>query len=120
MESSNRTRSPRPLDRVRATLERMPDRRDLRAASELLKALGDPTRMGILSALSGQELSVSDLTEVLGMSQSAVSHQLRILRDARMVDYRREGKSVHYSLADHHVYDLLQSSLEHVRHDHTS
>lgn len=103
--------------RLTVALAAVPDGRELREASELLKALGDPTRMRILSALSREELSVSEVQEILGMSQSAVSHQLRILRDADMVDYRREGKSVYYSLADDHVYELLRTSLEHVRHD---
>jgi DNA-binding transcriptional ArsR family regulator len=103
-------------ERLKSARGSIPDGHDLRAASELLKTLGDPTRMRILSALSREELSVSELQEVLELSQSAVSHQLKVLRDADMVDYRREGKMVYYSLADEHVYDLVRTSLEHVRH----
>jgi ArsR family transcriptional regulator len=102
--------------RLKSALGSIPDGHELRAATELLKTLGDPTRMRILSALSSEELSVSELQEILEMSQSAISHQLKILRDADMVDYRRAGKSVYYSLADDHVYELLRTSLEHVRH----
>ena len=91
---------------------------EVREASELLKVVGDLTRMRILcTLLPGEELSVGELQRTLGMSQSAVSHQLRVLRDARLVKHRREGKSVFYSLADEHVHELLTGTLEHVRHD---
>lgn len=95
----------------------MPDQRDVQGASELLKAIGYPVRMSILSALSSGELCVCDLQEILGMSQSAVSHQLRNLREAQLVKHRRGGKQVYYSLADGHVHKILQMTLEHVRHD---
>ena len=71
----------------------------------IFKVLGDPTRLRILQALMGGECCVSDL---------AVSHQLRVLRDAALVQYRRQGKTVYYSLADEHVYTLLEVGLEHV------
>lgn len=104
-------------DHVSEALTGMPPKEDIEAASELLKAVGYPVRMSILSALSERELCVCDLQAVLGMSQSAVSHQLRTLRAAHLVKPRREGKTVHYSLADDHVRKLLKVSLEHVRHD---
>lgn len=104
-------------DHVSEALRGMPPKEDIEAASELLKAVGYPVRMSILSALSERELCVCDLQAVLGMSQSAVSHQLRTLRAAHLVKPRREGKTVHYSLADDHVRKLLKVSLEHVRHD---
>lgn len=104
-------------DHVGAALRGMPPREEIEAASELLKAVGYPVRMSILSALANRELCVCDLQAILGMSQSAVSHQLRTLRAAHLVKYRREGKTVHYSLADDHVRKLLKVSLEHVRHD---
>ena len=101
---------------VEAAVEAMPAQREIQAASELLKVVGDPTRMRILTALSGLELPVGDLQAVLKMSQSAVSHQLRVLRSAHLVKSRRAGKMVYYSLADDHVQDLLRVSLEHIRH----
>ncbi len=85
----------------------------LREASELFKMLADPTRLRILSALASGELCVHHLSEALGMSQSAISHQLAALRAARLVEARREGKSVAYSLADDHVTALLEAGLEH-------
>lgn len=84
--------------------------------SELFKALCDTTRIKILYALSINELCVCDIADIVEMSQSAVSHQLRILRNMRLVKYRKEGKSVYYSLNDQHVVDLFNQGLEHVRH----
>ncbi len=95
-----------------------PTERDVREASELLKTVGDLTRMRILcTLLPGEELSVGELQKALGMSQSAVSHQLKVLRDANLVKFRRAGKLVYYSLADEHVHELLLGTLEHIRHD---
>ncbi|WP_084709561.1 ArsR/SmtB family transcription factor [Rubrobacter aplysinae] len=100
---------------ARAAYEPSPD--EIRRASDLLKVVGDLTRMRILCALLRGELSVSDLQQSLDMSQSAVSHQLRSLRDANLVKYRREWKTVYYSLADDHVLDLITLVVEHIRHD---
>lgn len=83
--------------------------------AELFKALGDYTRVRILFALSVSELCVCALAEVLDMSQSAISHQLRLLRAARLVKYRKEGKNVFYALDDDHVQNLLQQGIEHIR-----
>ena len=95
-----------------------PEAPEIREASELLKVIGDLTRMRILCALlPGEDLSVGELQRTLGMSQSAISHQLRVLRDANLVKFRRAGKMVYYSLADGHVYELLTGTLEHVSHD---
>ncbi|HOB29138.1 MAG: metalloregulator ArsR/SmtB family transcription factor [Dethiobacteria bacterium] len=80
------------------------------------KVLGEPTRIKILDALSRDELCVCDLAALLEMSSSAVSHQLRVLRDARLVKYRREGKMAFYSLDDAHVLTLFEQGLEHVGH----
>jgi DNA-binding transcriptional ArsR family regulator len=85
--------------------------------SELFKALCDSTRLKILYALSLGELCVCDLSSLINMSQSAVSHQLRILRTSRLVKYRKDGKSVYYSLNDQHVVNLFNQGLEHVNHD---
>ena len=82
--------------------------------ADVFKVLGDPTRLRILRVLMNQEVCVRDIADELGMGQSAVSHQLRILRDARLVQFRRDGKTVYYSLADAHVSTLLDVGLEHV------
>jgi ArsR family transcriptional regulator, lead/cadmium/zinc/bismuth-responsive transcriptional repressor len=82
--------------------------------AELFKALGDPTRVKILFSLMTRELCVCDLTAVIGVSESAVSHQLKMLRTLRLVKYRREGKILYYSLADDHIEKLFAQGLEHV------
>jgi ArsR family transcriptional regulator len=82
--------------------------------AETFRALGDPTRVRILHALSHGELCVCDLAAVLGVSQSAVSHQLRLLRSLRLVRARRDGRMVFYALDDRHVVDLLKQGLRHV------
>ncbi|MDQ6421234.1 metalloregulator ArsR/SmtB family transcription factor [Paenibacillus sp. LHD-117] len=90
------------------------------AASELadlFKALGDPTRVKIIHALLQSELCVHDLTQVLEMGQSAVSHQLRLLRNMRIVKRRKVGKTVFYSLDDDHVEQLFVLTLQHLRHE---
>ena len=84
--------------------------------AELFKALSDPSRVRIISALAHTELCVYDLAATLGMSQSAVSHQLRSLREMRLVRYRKEGRNVYYQLDDEHIQDLFQRGLEHVQH----
>ena len=81
----------------------------------LFKVLGDHTRIRILNALYRSELCVCDLTSILGMNQSAVSHQLKVLRDAKIVRSRREKKNVLYSLDDSHIFDLIRIGFEHVR-----
>ncbi|ADI14702.1 ArsR/SmtB family transcription factor [Truepera radiovictrix] len=83
------------------------------AAALLLKAVGDPTRLRLLSALATTELCVCDLAAVLGLSESAVSHQLRVLRVSRLVSYRKAGRVAYYRLADHHVQNLLEDVLAH-------
>lgn len=83
--------------------------------ADLFKALGDSTRVRILHALSFSELCVCDLAALLGMSSSAVSHQLRVLRGQKIVRYRKEGKNVIYCLADDHVVTLVKQGLEHVK-----
>lgn len=83
--------------------------------AELFKALGDYTRVRILYALSVNELCVCALAEVLDMSQSAISHQLRLLRAAKLVRYRKEGKNVFYELDDDHVRSLVTQGLDHIR-----
>jgi ArsR family transcriptional regulator, lead/cadmium/zinc/bismuth-responsive transcriptional repressor len=82
--------------------------------AEFFGALADPTRLKLLSALAHQELCVCDLAAAVKMSESAVSHQLRILRTLRIVEYRREGRNVHYSLADSHVMNLYREVAAHL------
>mgnify|MGYP000011465361 FL=1 len=85
--------------------------------SDLFKTLGDPTRIKILSLLAAaEELRVYDIADGLEMGQSAISHQLRVLRSARLVKFRRDGKEVLYSIDDDHVLKLLSQGLEHVQH----
>lgn len=102
-------------DDVNHVLKNMPESMVLENLSELFKVLGDVTRVRILWALSMQELCVCDLTAVMGMTQSAISHQLRLLKSAKLVRSRREGRSVYYSLADAHVSLLFSQGLEHVK-----
>ncbi|HNP74256.1 MAG TPA: metalloregulator ArsR/SmtB family transcription factor [Kouleothrix sp.] len=85
--------------------------------AEIFKALADPTRVRMLHALLHAELCVGDLAAVLEMSESAVSHQLRLLRSLRVVRARRDGKQVYYTLDDEHVARLFQISLEHLGHE---
>jgi DNA-binding transcriptional ArsR family regulator len=83
--------------------------------AEIFKVLGDPTRVRLLFALAQRELCVCDLSAVLGMTQSAISHQLRVLRSARLVRYRKAGKIVYYSLADAHVLQFIDVGVDHAR-----
>lgn len=92
----------------------MPDEDVLIDLAELFKVFGDSTRIKILSVLSGGELCVCDISTAVGMTSSAVSHQLKILKNADLVQFRREGKTVFYSLADGHVNTILEQGLEHV------
>ena len=85
-------------------------------AADLFKILGDATRVKILQVLSKREMCVCDLAAVIGMGQSAVSHQLRLLRNARVVSYRKEGQSAWYSLNDNHIAVLLYQGIEHSQH----
>lgn len=82
--------------------------------AELFKVFGDSTRIRILYVLFENELCVGDIAELLNMSQSSVSHQLRILKDAKLVKFRREGKSIFYALDDDHVYHIIEMGMEHV------
>ena len=82
--------------------------------AEFFKALGDSTRIRILDLLTDGELCVQDIADSLGMNQSAISHQLRILKQAALVKCRRDGKSICYSLADSHVETIMRQGMEHV------
>lgn len=89
---------------------------DAARLADTFKALADPTRVRIISVLARTELCVCDLSATLDMSQSAVSHQLRLLRQMRLVKNRKEGRMVYYSLDDNHIQDLFQRGLEHIQH----
>lgn len=83
-------------------------------AAELFKVFGDPTRIRILHALTEKELCVQEIADRLSMTQSAISHQLRILKQSALVKFRRDGKTIYYSLADEHVATIMHQGLEHV------
>jgi ArsR family transcriptional regulator, lead/cadmium/zinc/bismuth-responsive transcriptional repressor len=83
--------------------------------AETFKVLGDVTRVRILDAISRTELCVGDIAQLVGLSESAVSHQLRLLRDQRLVRPRRAGQMIFYALDDHHIVKLLAQGLEHVQ-----
>lgn len=100
------------VERVKAA---MPDEDMLYDAAELFKVFGDSTRTRILSALFIKELCVCDIAEILGMTKSAVSHQLRTLRQTKIVKARRSGKEIFYSLDDDHISRIYKTAMEHLR-----
>lgn len=91
------------------------DKKSIQSVSKIFKIISDPTRISILFLLQQQELSVGSITTSLEMEQSAISHQLRTLKEARLVKARREGKAIFYSLDDPHVVHILEQVLDHVR-----
>jgi ArsR family transcriptional regulator len=101
-------------DLVRWASRTMPEVDELYDLAELFKVFGDSTRIRILFVLFESEMCVCDLAEALGMTQSAISHQLRILKQARLVTNRREGKQIIYSLADDHVRTIIDQGREHI------
>ncbi len=103
-------------DTVKSLKNRLLDKSTVLGLADIFKALGDQTRVQIIFALSMQELCVCDLAALLEMSQSAISHQLRVLRNLRIVKFRKEGKIVYYSIDDNHIVNLFTEGLEHVKH----
>jgi len=101
-------------DTVAEVRSHIPTTESLSDLAELYKLFGDPTRLKILMSLAQHELCVCDLAALIEMSQSAVSHQLRVLKQGRLVKSRREGKSIFYSLADDHVHSVLAQGMEHI------
>ncbi len=101
-------------DAVREVLDGMPEDEKLYDLAELFKVFGDSTRIKILYALFERELCVCDISNLLGISQTAVSHQLRILKTNKLVKYRRNGKIVFYSLDDDHVNKIIACGMEHI------
>lgn len=107
------------MDREKAVGKAKTDMLDaeiIESLSKLFKVFGDPTRIKILWALNVYELCVLDICEVLGMTKSAVSHQLSTLKEAKLVRARREGKEVYYSLDDEHVKEIFETGIIHVTH----
>ena len=103
-----------PEELLRIVQAQMPDEDELYDLAELFKVFGDSTRIRILYVLFEAEVCVCDLAQALSMTQSAVSHQLKILKQAKLVKSRREGKSVFYSLADGHVRTIIAQGREHI------
>lgn len=93
----------------------MPDERTIAELAEIFKVLGEPTRIRILQALADEELCVCDLAAVVETTPSAISHQLRLLRTAKLVRSRKDGKMVYYALDDAHVRNLFEEGLRHLR-----
>lgn len=94
--------------------EKMPMESELYELADLFKVFGDSTRIKVLYLLFENEMCVHDIAQILNMTQSAISHQLRILKQNRLVKFRKEGKNVLYSLADEHVFTILRQGMEHV------
>ena len=101
-------------DVVKKVLEQQPDDEILYDLAELFKVFGDSTRIKILYSMFETELCVNDIAKLLNLSQSSVSHQLRILKSSKLVKFRREGKSIFYSLDDEHVRAIISMGMEHV------
>jgi len=101
-------------DVVNRVKSNMPEEEHLYDLAELFKVFGDTTRAKILYALFASEMCVCDIASLLNMTQSAISHQLRVLKQARLVKYKKEGKIVYYSLADEHVKQIFDQGLLHI------
>ncbi len=104
-------------DKVNSARKALHDDKTVFELSELFKILGDPTRLKIVLALSKEELCVCDIAALLTMTDSAISHQLRLLKNLRLVTFRRKGKMTYYALDDEHIEDLLRFAVRHVSED---
>ncbi len=102
-------------ERVEKARDGLAEENDTRRLAETFKIMGEPSRLRILMALAAEELCVCDLSALLDLSESATSHQLRLLRNLRLVKYRKQGKMVYYSLDDDHIRGLIDQGLVHVR-----
>ena len=102
------------IEKVLEVEKIMPCDEEVYEISELFKVLGDYTRVNILFTLQKGEMCVCDIAQLLNMTQSAISHQLRVLKQARLVKYRREGKTVIYTVSDSHVETILSMGMEHI------
>ena len=99
---------------IEKSRELLPELTELYDLSDFFKVLGDSTRLSILFAIDGASMCVCDIALTLGMTKSAVSHQLKILRQNRLVKYRKVGKNVFYELSDEHVRDIIEKAREHI------
>ena len=102
------------LDLIERGRARLPETTELYDLSDFFKVFGDSTSLGILFAIDGAPMCVCDIAAVLGMTKSAVSHQLKVLRQNRLVKYNKVGKNVFYELSDDHVRDIIEKALEHI------
>lgn len=101
-------------DTVKKVIDNMPEEETLYDLAELFKVFGDSTRIKILYALFEAELCVCDIAQLLKVNQTAVSHQLRVLKTNKLVKSRKDGKNVFYSLADDHVYSIINQGMDHI------
>ena len=115
MESQNFPYEIQNKDLVYKVIEEAPSSIEIDELADFYKIMGDATRLRLLISLENGELCASDLANISSMSRSAVSHQLKVLRQAKLVKSRKEGKTVFYSLDDEHVYSILKVALEHVQ-----
>lgn len=102
-------------DMIEKVRKLMPDEELLKDLADFYKVFGDATRIKILYVLLESEVCVCDLAELLGMTQSAISHQLRVLKQMKLVKNRRDGKTVYYSLADGHIQSIISQGMEHIQ-----
>ena len=102
-------------DVLKIKRESMPSESEIYDLADFFKIFGDSTRMNILFAIDGAPMCVCDIAELLGMTKSAVSHQLKILRQSDLIVYRKVGKNVFYTLADDHVRDIIEKALDHIK-----
>lgn len=101
-------------EKVNRVKSKLPDSQDIQQLCDSFKVLSDPTRLKIVLALANEEMCVCDLATLVDVSVSAISHQLRLLRNMRLVSYRKEGKMVYYRLDDDHVENLIREASKHV------
>lgn len=100
-------------DRVKSAQSAIKNEKNIFNASEIFKILSDPTRLKIVMALAKEELCVCDIAALLNLTESAISHQLRLLKNSRIVKHRRDGKMAYYTLDDEHIEDLIKAALQH-------
>lgn len=102
---------------VKNATENMPSQEEKNKVAKIFKMLGDPTRMNIMFTLLEGEMCVCDISAVLNMTKSAISHQLALLKEAKLVRFERRGKEVYYSVDDKHVLDIISETIKHVKHN---
>lgn len=107
--------NPKHIDIVNEVKEKIPEFSLVLDLADFFKVIGDSTRLQLLMALQQHEMCVSDLANVLDMTKSAISHQLKALRLSKLVKTRKEGKTVYYSLDDDHIYTILKMSMDHIK-----